>query len=185
MKPLDIINNISNIWKDIDSRTRLLSGYILIVLLAIAVGWSALSSKVEEVEKKRVAREEVLKELLPLKATYLSAKQISGELNSKMATLRSDDSPAKIVEDIGIKGKTLKIVPLKSEERSGFTEDAADIRIESLTLNEAINLIYRLEKSSRPLLIKKSNLRIRFDDPSHCDLNIIMSLLRPVRGEAR
>lgn len=182
MRLLEIIRDR---WQNLDGRTRLWSGYALILLLAAAVGWSALSAKVQSLEKKRSARETVLKELLPLKATYLSARQSSDQLSGRMATLRPDDSPAKFIEDTGIKGKSVKIVPLKGEERSGFTEDAADIRIEGLTLNEAINLLYRLEKGSRPLVIKKSNLRVRFDDPSRSDLTLILALLKPAPGQTK
>lgn len=176
MKPLEILRDR---WQELDGRKRLLCGYALIALLAAAVCWSALNAKVEALEKKRSAREAVLKDLLPLKAAYFSARQSSDQLSGRMASLRPDDSPAGIIEEIGIKGKSVRIVPLKGEERSGFTEDAADIRIEGLTLNEAINLIYRLEKGSRPIVVKKSNLRVRFDDPSRCDLTLIVALLKP------
>lgn len=182
MRFLEIIRDM---WEGLDGRTRLWCGYALILLLAAAVGWSALSSKVEALEKKRAARETVLKDLLPLKAAYLSARRSSDQLNGRIASLRPDDSPAKIIEDTGIKGKSVKIVPLKGEDRIGFIEDAADIRIEGLTLNEAVNLLYRLEKGNRPLVFKKYNLRVRFDDPSRCDLSLIMALLRPAPGQAK
>jgi general secretion pathway protein M len=182
MKPLGIIRDR---WQDLDSRTRLLIGYALIVLLAATVGWSALSAKVQSLEKKRTAREKVLKELLPLKVAYMSARRSSDQLNGRIALLRPDDSPAKIIEDTGIKGKSVKIVPLKGEERSGFTEDAADIRIEGLTFNETLNLLYRLEKESRPVVIKKSNVRVRFEDPSRCDVTLILALLKPVPGQKK
>lgn len=182
MKPLDMLREF---WLNLDSRTRLWLGYIMIALLAAAVGWSALDSRVQALEKKRAARENVLKDLLPLKMTYQAARQSSDQLNSRLASLRPDDSPAKVIEETGIKGKSVKIVPLKGEERSGFIEDAADIRMEGLTLNEAVNLMYRLEKGSRPLVIKKSNLRIRFDDPSRCDLSLVLALLKPAPGQAK
>jgi general secretion pathway protein M len=185
MRPLEIIHIIRDRWQDLDDRTRLWSGYALIILLAAAVGWSVLSARVQLLEKKRTARETVLQELLPLKTAYQAVRQSSDQLRGRMATLRPEDSPAKIVEDSGIKGKSIKIIPLKGEERSGFIEDAADIRIEGLTLNEAINLIYRLEKGSRPLLIKKSSLRTRFDDPSRCDLGLVLALLRPATGQVK
>jgi general secretion pathway protein M len=157
----------------------------MIALLAVAVGWSALNDRVHALEKKRAAREVILKDLLPLKALYLSARQSSDQLKGRAASLRPDDSPAKIIEEIGIKGKSVKIVPLKGEDRSGFTEDAADIRIDGITLNEAVNLLYRLEKGSRPLIVKKSNLRVRFDDPSRCDVMLVLALLKPAIGPAK
>jgi len=172
-------------WQDLDGRSRLWCGYALILLLVAAVGWSALSAKVHALEKKRIAREIVLKELLPLKVQYMLARRSSDELKGRMASLRPDDSPAKIIEDIGIKGKTVKIVPLKGEERSGIIEDTADIRIDGLTLNETLNLLYRLEKGGRPLVIKKCNLRVRFDDPSRSDLTMILALFKPSPGQAK
>lgn len=180
-----LLERISNTWNQLDQRSRLWAGYAVIVLLVAALGWSALAGKVAGLEQKRKARESVLKELLPLKVTYRAARQSSDLLAGRMASLRPDDSPAKIIEEIGIKGKGVKVSPLKGEERSGVIEDAADVRVDGLTFNEAVNLIYRLEKGSRPLVIKKCGLRVRFDDPSRCDLTIILAMLRPAPGQAK
>jgi general secretion pathway protein M len=106
-------------------------------------------------------------------------------LTGRLASLKSDDSPAKIIEEIGIKGKGIKIAPVKGEDRRGVIEDAAEIRIDGITLNEAVNLIYRLEKGGRPVTIKKCNLRTRFDDPSRCDLIMTVALLKPQPEQAR
>jgi len=182
MRLLEIVREF---WNGLDSRKRLYAGYVLIALLAAAVGWSALAGPVAALEKKRLAREAVLKEILPLKVAYHSARQSFDLLHGRMASLRPDDSPAKIIEEIGIKGKGVKIAPIKGEERNGVFEDAAEVRIDGLTLNEAVNLLYRLEKGSRPVFIKKSNLRTRFDDPSRCDLTMTIALLKPAPGQAR
>ena len=176
---------IVDAWRDLDSRSRLWCGYGLIALLAVTLGWSALAAKTSELERKRAAREAVLKELLPLKAAYRSAKTTSDLQTGRMATLRPDDSLAKIIEETGIRGRGVKIVPLKGEERNGFIEDTADIRIEGLTANEMINLVYRLEKGSRPVSLKKVNLRVRFDDPSRFDLAMTTALIRPAPGQAK
>ena len=172
-------------WRDLDHRSRLWCGYALIALLAVALGWTALAAKTSELERKRAAREAVLKEILPLKAAYRSAKMIADQQTGRMATLRPDDSLAKIIEEIGIKGKGVKIAPLKGEERNGVIEDTADVRIEGLTANETVNLVYRLEKGSRPISLKKTNLRVRFDDPSRFDLALTVALLKPVPGQAK
>ncbi len=182
MRLFDVVREL---WQGMDSRTRVQSGYVLIVLLVAALAWSALAGRVAVLEKKRTAREAVVKELLPLQLAYRTAKQSSDQLVGRFSSLRPDDTPAKIIEEIGIRGRGVKITPLKGEERNGILEDAADVRIEGLTLNEAVNLVYRLEKGSRPLVMKKCNLRIRFDDPSRCDMAIILTLLRPASGQPR
>lgn len=180
-----LLTDALDIWRSLDNRIRLRAGYALIALLVVVMAWSALAAKVADLERKRAARELVLKELLPLKVAYQTASQSAALLTGRMASLRADDSPAKIIEEIGIKGKGLKIAPLKGEERSGFIEDVADVRMEGLTSNEAINLVYRLEKGSRPMVVKKANLRVRFDDPSRVDVALIVALLKPAPGTAK
>jgi len=180
-----LLENLRELWGALDSRARLYAGYAMIALLAVAVGWSLLAGKVSLLEKKRAAREVTLKELLPLKVAYQTARQASDQMTGRMAALRPDDSPSKIIEEIGIKGKGVKITPVKGEERRGVLEDAAEIRIDGITLNEAVNLMYRLEKGGRPVTIKKCNLRTRFDDPARCDLIMTVALLKPSPEQAR
>ena len=177
--------DLMDAWRDLDRRSRLWCGYALITLLAVVMGWSALASRTASLERKRAAREAVLKELLPLKVAYHSAKTVSDQQAGKMATLRPDDSLAKIIEETGIKGKGVKIAPLKGEERNGVIEDTADVRIEGLTANETVNLVYRLEKGGRPISLKKVNLRVRFDDPSRFDLAMTAALLKPAPGQPK
>lgn len=172
-------------WNNLDSRTRLRAGYGVILLLALAIAWTALSDKVSEIDRKRIAREQALKELMPLKAAYIASKTSHDMLSSRLSAVRPDDTPAKILEEIGINGKGLKITPLKSEERNGILEDAADIRIDGLTANETINLFYRLEKGSRPMLVKKANIRVRFDDPSRFDLLFTAVLMKQPAAKAK
>lgn len=180
-----LLTDAIDLWRGLESRSRLWAGYGLIALLLLTLAWSALAGKTAALEQKRVAREEVLKELLPLKVVYLAAKQSSDLLTGRLASVRPDDSLAKVIEEIGIKGKSVKIVPIKGEEHTNFIEDAADVRIEGLTANEAINLVYRLEKGSRPTVLKKADLRVRFDDPSRLDLSMIVALLKPAPGTAK
>lgn len=182
---MSLLAELQEFWRGLDRRTRLTAGYVLIALLVVFLGWSALSGRISALEQKRKAREAVLRELLPLKALYLTARQSADALASRMASVGPDDSPAKIIDEIGIRGKGVKVSPLKGEERGNMVEDAADVRIDGLTANEAINLIYRLEKGNRPVLLKKANLRVRFDDPSRVDLALTIALLKPAPGKSK
>jgi general secretion pathway protein M len=180
---MSLLAELQDLWRGLDSRTRLTAGYVLVALLAIFLGWSALADRTAALEQKRRAREAVLKELLPLKVAYRAAKQSADTLAGSMASVHPDDSTAKLIDEIGIKGKGVKISPVKGEEHNGMVEDAADVKIDGLTANEAINLVYRLEKGNRPVLLKKANLRVRFDDPSRFDLALTIALLKPVPGQ--
>jgi general secretion pathway protein M len=165
-------------WNDLDKSSRLKVGYTVILLLAVGIGWSMLDEQVAKLERKRLAREQTLKELMPLKATYFASKASHDQLSSRLSAVRQDDTPARILEEAGIGIKGLKVTPLKSEERNGIIEEAADVRIDGLTANEVINLFYRLEKGGRPVLVRKANIRVRFDDPSRFDLLLTTVLMK-------
>jgi len=166
-------------YESLDQRTRLQWGIGIALILLVIILFTTLNGQISALEKKRKSRENDLVEMMTLKQRFLTAKLSSQRLAGRLAGVRADDSPAKIIEEIGIKGKSSKITPLKSEERGGFTEDSAEVKLDGLTLNEAVNLLYRLEKGSRPVLVKKANLKTRFDDPALLDLTLTIALLKP------
>jgi general secretion pathway protein M len=172
------LNKILDAWNDMDRPNRLRWGYGLVAILTLAVAFSLIYDRISLLESKRQRREADLVEMLRLKGSYQEARNASLRLANKLAAVRSDDSPAKLIEETGIRGKSLRITPLKTEQKNGFTEEAADIKIDGLTANEAVNLLHRIEKGQRQTLIRKALMRTRFDDPSKLDLTITVSLLR-------
>lgn len=175
-----MLNRLRDAYAALDSRTRLRCGYALIAILALAIVFSTISDRISRLERQREAREADLVEMMRLKGKYLEVRALSQRFSNRLAAARGDDSPAKIIEETGIKGKAVRVTPMKGEAPagSGFVEEAAEVKIDGLTANEAINLIYRLEKGAKPLIIKKALLRTRFDDPSRLDLTLNVALLR-------
>ena len=163
-----------------DSRARLQWGIGLACLLILALILTGLNSRVALLMKKRAARETDITEMLVLKQRYQEASAGAQKLSNRMAATRSDDSPARIIDEIGIKGKGSQIRQVKGETRGGYLEDAAEVRIEGLTANEAVNLLYRLERGTRPVIIKKALFKTRFDDPAKLDMTLTLALLKPV-----
>lgn len=168
-------------YESTDRDTRLYIGIGMAVLLLLLVLFTSANQRISALEKKRNAREGELVEMMGLKQRYLSAKSSYQRFSSRLAASAGDDSPARIVENIGIKGKSSRVTPLKGEQRGGFVEDAAEVLMEGLTANEAVNLVYRLEKGVKPVLIKKANLKVRFDDPSRLDVILTMAVLKPAQ----
>ena len=172
-------DSIVSAFQDMDSRTRLRLGMVLGGVLVILIALSALNSRITALEKKRLSRESDLAEMMKLKLRYQEANTVSQRLTNRLLATRADDSPAKIIEEIGIKGKSSQVKPLKGEERPGFIEDAAEVKLEGLSANETINLLYRLEKGAKPVVLKRANLKVRYDDPSKLDIALIIALLKP------
>ncbi len=163
---------------ELDRRTRLTIGGGIAALLVVALLLSSAHAMVAKLARQRQAKEADLVELMQLKSRFLSAKAVSQRFSNRLAATKPDDTLAKIVDEIGIKGKSLQVTPLRGEQHGLYQEDAAEIKIEGLTANEAVNLLFRLEKGTRPVVVRKADLKTRFDDPSRLDLTITAALLK-------
>jgi general secretion pathway protein M len=171
--------DIVSALQGLDSRSRQRLGIAVAVVLAVIVAVTAINGNISKLARKRAAREADIAEMMQLKLRYQSASAGAQRLANRLMATRADDSPAKIVEEIGIKGRASQIKPVKGEEIPGYVEDAAELRMEGLTANEAANLIYRLEKGARPVTVKKASIKQRFDDPSKLDLALTIALIKP------
>ncbi len=168
---------------DRDTRLRIGVGIALFLLFVVVL--TTANQRISALEKKRRAREAQLVEMMELKQSYHAAKISFQRFTGRLAASAGDDSPGKIIESIGIKGKTGRVTPLKGEQRGGFVEDAAEVSMEGLTANEAVNLVYRLEKGEKPVLVKKAQFKTRFDDPSRLDVTLAIALLKPAQQERK
>lgn len=161
---------------DQKSRLRLMMG--LAALLVLAVLWSALNDAAAKLERKRQAREADVAEMLQLQQRFNGARSGYDRMNGRLASVRADDSPARLMEEIGIRGKSLQVKSVKGEEHKGAVEDAAEVKIEGLTANEAVNLLYRLERGAKPVIVRRALLKTRYDDQSRLDLTMTVALLK-------
>jgi general secretion pathway protein M len=165
-------------YRNLDHATRLRWGIGIAVILALVIILSAANGQIAHLTKQRTSREKDLAEMLVLKQRYQVANAGAQKLANRLAATRPDDSPAKLLEEIGIKGKNSQIKPVKGEEQPGIVEDAAEVKMDSLTANETVNLLHRLEKGSKPVIIKKALIKTRFDDPARLDLTLTIALLK-------
>ncbi len=168
---------------DRQSRSRLAVAVISLLLLALC--YSLLQERISRMKLRRTGREAVVKELLLLSHQFRVASNDAQRLSNRLAAVRTDDSLAKLVEETGIRGKNIQVKPVKGEERQGMVEDAAEVRIEGITANEAVNLLFLLEKGTRPVVIKKANLKTRYDDPARLDVTLVGAVLKPLPQEKR
>lgn len=172
------LEQLTEFWQGLEPRMRRLVGITTASLLGLLLLLSFLNGRIENMEMRRSGRERDLAEMLVLKQRLLSARAGAQMFTSRLAATRPDDSPARIIEETGIKGKSIKVSPLKAESANEFILDMAEVRVEGVTANEAVNLIYRLEKGTRPVLIKKAFLKTRFDDPARLDLIMTVALVK-------
>jgi general secretion pathway protein M len=59
------------------------------------------------------------------------------------------------------------------------------MKIEGLTANELVNLLHRLEKGAKPVILKKLLVKSRFDDPAKLDVTLTLALIKAAQPEKR
>lgn len=163
---------------NMDEKTRLRWGMAIATVLILTVILSTINDRIAGLEKKRAAREADITEMLLLKARFEEANSGAQKLANRLAATRPDDSPAKVIEESGVKVKNIQIKPIKGEDHPGFVEDAAEVKMEGLSANEAVNLLYKLEKGPKPIIMKKSLIKTRFDNPAKLDLTLTIALAK-------
>jgi len=179
------ILHLKELFDDISPKNRLTIGIVIASILVLSLLYSAAADQLAKLARKRTAREADITEMMQLKLRYLELNGSAQKLSNRLAATRQDDSPGKLIEEIGIKGKNSQFKSLKGEDRPGYVEDVAEVRLDGLSANEAMNLLFRLEKGSRPVIIKKALLKTRFDDPSKLDLTLNIALLKSPSQGAR
>ena len=179
------LEQLRNTVSDMDRETRLRWGIGIALILLLAVVFSSVSGAIGSLARKRTVREGELMELMLLKQRYLGLKKESERLANRLATVKTDDSPGRVMEEAGFRGKPVQIRPLKGDVQGGGQEELAEVKIDGLTANELVNLLYRLEKGAKPTSLKKLLVKNRFDDPAKLDVTLTLALIRAVPAEKR
>lgn len=175
---MNAIDRLKGLWEESTPQVRQRAGIVAIILLLIAVCLSAINAQIANLEKKRVARERDLAEMLVLKQKLVTSRTTAQAFANRLAATRPEDSPTRIIEETGIKGKGIKVSPLKPEQAGDYMLEMAEVRVEGVTANEAVNLLYRIEKGARPVVVKKASIKTRFDDQGRLDLVLTMGLVK-------
>lgn len=173
------ISRIIERIRELEPRRRL---HLLIgsaVVIALALLYSLAAGELRRLERRLASREADAAELLLLKQRHREATAAAGRNANLLAAVRPADTPAALIEEIGIRGSGLRITPLKPEQQSGVVEESAEARIDRLTLNELVNLLYRLEQRGRTVTVQRGQFKVRFDDPSRLDAILAVTLKKP------
>jgi general secretion pathway protein M len=148
---------------------------VLIFLLIIAgLGVKMLSSQSRELHQLQEQR----KEMAVLKDEFLSLQQkIQTVENRKNLTnvqgvLQAVDE---VFSSIGLKDKVKTVKNTGKRETKDGIEEEADVSVEKVTMNEMVNIFYRIDHAPMILTVKKVSVKQSFENPEL--LNMTMNLL--------
>lgn len=83
-----------------------------------------------------------------------------------------------LAESLGIKGRVRSIRMTGNREFKNIVEERVEMEVDKLTMNELINLLYRIENHSIRIAIKDLRMKKDFENPERIDLEIKMAIYR-------
>ena len=153
-----------------------LSGFIVFIII-FSLGIYLLSSQRKEIKLLQEQR----KELMMLRDDFLFLKQ-KVDMVENRKNISNIQGIAQAVEEVfssvGLRDriKTVKATG-KREIKDGFEEEA-DISIEKVSMNEMVNIFYRIENAPMVLSVKKATIKKSFENPELLNITFSLSFLK-------
>lgn len=146
-----------------------------IILLAIVTGlFISVSASKKELGRLRVQRDE----MVLLKHEFLVLKKRIDTVE-KEKSLAQGDGIIPVIEDvfssIGLKGRIKSIKPAGNKEMSNIKEEDVEVYMEKVSMNEMVNLFYKIENAPIMLILKKLNIKTSFEKPDLMNLTVVIT----------
>ena len=134
-------------------------------------------------QRKELARlRDQHREMLLLKADFLSLSKRIQAVETRKGLARVEGI-AQAVDEIfvplGLKDRVKSVKTTGTKEtRDGF-EEGADIFIEKVSMNEMVNIFYRIDHAPMVLTVRKATVKKSFETPDRLNISLALSLFRP------
>lgn len=142
------------------------------VILFIAVTYHVVG----KAEKRVRAKKAEILAFNGMQEEYLKERRAIEPFIRKILLPPSDKSLGSIIEEmakgIGIKGNIVSIKPMEEGTEKGYIKTGIDVKIEGITLNQMVNLLYRIENFRNLILIKGFVMKSRFENPDLLDITM-------------
>ncbi|HET6514637.1 MAG TPA: hypothetical protein VFG09_05705 [Thermodesulfovibrionales bacterium] len=159
------------------------SSFIFHPLSLVVIGLSLLIVPLFILQKTTTKETDFLrarhKELFTLGAEYKSLKGRLDSLEQRKSLTRVNGVPQALDDisgSLGLQGKVKSVKATGSREVSGGTEESAEAQIEKITLNELVNLLYKIDEAPVMLSVKRIAVKKTFENPELLNVTISLSL---------
>jgi cbb3-type cytochrome oxidase subunit 3 len=121
------------------------------------------------------------KEMIILKGEFLSLKQRIDAVESKK-NLSNVQGIIQAVDEvflsIGLKDKVKTVKSTGRRDLKDGFEEEAELQIEKVSMNEMVNIFYRIENAPMVLTVKKASIKKSFENPELLNIVVTLSFLK-------
>jgi hypothetical protein len=159
-------------------RKLLISAVVGIILVVSVLLVSASLSLKKEGSTLRAQKEEILL----LREDFLELRDKIGSVEGKKSLTKVEgivQAIDEVFKSTGQNQKVKSVKPTATRDKKYAMEEEADIEVEKVSMNEMLNILYKIENAPMVLLIKKARLKTSFEDPSLLNMTMTIGLVKP------
>lgn len=159
-------------------RRLLISAAALIILVVSALLLNTSLSLKKEGSALRSQKEEILL----LREDFLELRKKINAIEGKKSLIKVEgivQAIDEIFRSTGLNQKVKSVKPTTTRDKKYAVEEEADVEVEKVSMNELVNILYKLENAPMVLLIKKARLKTSFEDPSLLNITMTIGLVKP------
>lgn len=159
------------------SRRRIIIAALLIGLYVLIIPAFVMErSAGKELDMLRAKQ----KELSVLSEEYKLLKENVDftEQRSTLAQIRGIASAVDMLSSsVGMKEKIKSVKVISARElRGSMTEESAEVHLEKVTMNELVNIYYRVHEAPMILSVKRAAIKKSFENPELLDMTMTIAL---------
>jgi hypothetical protein len=162
--------------KRIFSRSSIPGALVLFLVLLIIPASLMQRASRKEVDALKAKRSELAlltTEFVSLRVQVDAVEQKTISSQAKGIASVLDD----LVSSLGIKGKLKAVKGLGSREiRGPMTEESAEVQMEKVSMNELVNMYYRIGEAPVILSVKRATMKKSFENPELLDVTMTLAL---------
>jgi len=147
--------------------------FVIIIILAV----NLLSSERKELNLLR----EHQKEMMMLRDEFITLRQKMNAVESRK-NLSNVQGIIQAVDEVfsslGLKDKVKAVKSTAKRETKDGYEEEADVSIEKVSMNEMVNIFYKVENAPMILSIKKATIKKSFENPELLNITLVLSFLK-------
>ena len=150
---------------------------LVIFTIMISAALSILAGERRDLLRLKEQKKEMI--ILKDSLLLLSGKVRNVEAKKELSKVQGiAQAVEEVSSSVGLKDrvKTVKSTG-KRETRDGLEEEA-DVYIEKVTMNEMVNIFYRIKNAPMVLTVKKVTIKKSFENPELLNISLILSFLK-------
>ncbi|MBN2428942.1 MAG: type II secretion system protein M [Deltaproteobacteria bacterium] len=159
-----------------------IAGALFVLLTLIyAAAVAPYTNLMERLDSKVALRGKQVTEAIALKNEILLLQQQLREAEQKISSTANFSLFSFVEQKVqGVAGKEnlVHMRPKPATEREDFEESSLEIKLEKITLQQVVRLLYEMEAADVPLNVKALQLRNRTESAALLDVTMDISTLR-------